>query len=100
VAWAAVEIIQMIWMHSENQKIVPSLSYWSLLKLCACGLGGVAIFLPIQQTLASSMLPRFALLLVVLAGGLVVCTSLIFRLGDAVDQIALGLGLTSRGQGA
>ncbi len=95
VAWAAVEIIQMIWMHRENQKIVPALSYWSLLKLCACGLGGVAIFPPIQHALASSLLPRFGLLLAVLAASLVVCTSLIFRLGDTLDQIARGLGLTA-----
>jgi O-antigen/teichoic acid export membrane protein len=88
--WAAVEIIQMTWMHSENREVVPTLSYWSLLKLCASGLAALAIFVPVEQALAGSSLHTFVLSLALVAAGLLVYTSFMFALPDAIYQLGAG----------
>ena len=91
VAWAAVEIVQMALMHSENREVVPALTYGSLLKLCLCGLAALAVFVPLERTLAVSNLSTFFLSMTLVAAGLVVCTSFLFGLPDLIDQFGASL---------
>jgi O-antigen/teichoic acid export membrane protein len=93
-AWAAVEIVQLAWMHKENLEVVPTLSYGSLLKLCASGLAALAIFVPLERALAGSNLHTFLWSMVLVAAVLLACTSVMFGLPDAICQLGAGLRLT------
>ncbi len=91
VAWAAVEIIQMALMHTENREVVPSLTYWSLLKLCVSGFAALAIFVPMERALASTPLSTFVPLMALLATGLLICTSFMFGLPGVIEQLGASL---------
>jgi len=91
VAWAAVEIVQMALMHSENREVVPALTYGSLWKLCLSGLAALAVFVPLERALAVSNLSTFFLSMALVAAALVVCTSLLFGLPDLIDQFGASL---------
>lgn len=91
VLWAAVEIVQMTLMHTENREVVPTLSYWTLLKLCVSGLAALAVFVPLERALAVSSLSTFVLSMALMAAGLLVCTSLMFGLPDVIYEIRAGL---------
>ncbi|HTQ54361.1 MAG TPA: hypothetical protein VMI94_07865 [Bryobacteraceae bacterium] len=86
-AWATVEIIQMAWIHRENREVVPALSYWSLLKLCASGVAALAIFVPLEQELAERTLQTFLPSFAVVAVGLLVCASFLFGLPGQLYQL-------------
>jgi len=92
-AWAAVEILQMTWMHRENREVVPTLSYSSLFKLCASGLAALAILVPVERALAGAALSTFVLALALMAAGLLVGTSLMFGIPRAIYELGTGLGL-------
>jgi O-antigen/teichoic acid export membrane protein len=91
VAWAAVEIVQMMLMHRENREVVPALTYGNLLKLCASGLAAIAVFLPLERALAVRDLSTFVPAMALAAAGLAICTSFMFGIPDLICQIAAGL---------
>jgi O-antigen/teichoic acid export membrane protein len=90
-AWAVVEMIQMALMHSENRAVVPTLSYWTLLKLCLCGFAALAVFVPLERTLAVSNLSTFVLSMAFISAGLVVSISFLFGLPGVIDQLGASL---------
>jgi len=95
VVWALVEIIQMTGMHRDNREVVPSLSYWSLLKLGISGLAALAIFVPAEQKLAAANLSEFLLLIALVAGSLLAGASLMFGLPGVIYQLGAGLNFLS-----
>jgi len=96
VLWSAVEMIQMLLMHRDNRQVVPTLSYWSLLKLCVSGLAALAVLGPCGPMLARSDLHTLLAWLGVTAFALLACTSFLFGLPDALYQLAAGLNLVPR----
>jgi O-antigen/teichoic acid export membrane protein len=90
VLWSAVEIFQMLALHRENRQVVPALSQWSLLKLCASGLIVLAVLRPLGPIAANGTWPTFLAFLTVTAAGLLVCTSLLFDLPKTFYQLARG----------
>jgi len=91
VLWTLVEVIQLVWLHRENRKVVPTLSYWTLAKLCGSGLAALAIFVPIEQMLASATLRAFLLSLGLLTVPLLASTAFLFGIPDTISQLRAGI---------
>jgi O-antigen/teichoic acid export membrane protein len=89
VLWSAVEIIQMLLLHRENRRVVPTLSYANLFKLCASGITVLAILGPFPLVAAKSNPSTFLAWLTLTALGLLVCTSFLFGLPKAVWQLGV-----------
>jgi O-antigen/teichoic acid export membrane protein len=93
VLWSAIEIFQLVAMHRENRRVVPALSHWSLLKLCASGLIALAVLRPLGPIAAKGSWTSFLAFLTVTAAVLLACTSFLFGLPRTFYQLAVGLKL-------